>query len=58
MLGHSTDERKSVIVSEFYIYAENLMAFPRQNMLETLRFSAADTRKLCESALDGLIELT
>lgn len=55
MLGYTDDE--SVIGAEFYIMQKFDGIIPRQNMPKGFVISAEDTRKLCESALDGLIEL-
>jgi aminoglycoside phosphotransferase (APT) family kinase protein len=55
MLGYTDDE--SVIGAEFYIMQKLDGIIPRQNMPRDLTISAADAHKLCESALDGLIEL-
>jgi aminoglycoside phosphotransferase (APT) family kinase protein len=55
MLGYTDDE--SVIGAEFYIMQKFDGVIPRKNMPRGFEISPEETRKLCESALDGLIDL-
>lgn len=55
MLAHCEDE--SIIGTEFYVMEKLNGIIPRKNMPKDLHLSTGDTRKLCENALDSLIEL-
>ncbi|CAB0150231.1 hypothetical protein PSI9734_00788 [Pseudidiomarina piscicola] len=55
MLHYTDDE--TVIGAEFYIMERVAGIIPRKNMPRDLSLSEPQTRKLCENALDCLIEL-
>lgn len=55
MLYYTNDE--SIIGAEFYIMERVAGIIPRKNMPRGLELNEAQTRKLCENALDCLIEL-
>lgn len=55
MLLHCADE--SVIGAEFYVMERIAGIIPRKNMPRSLALSEAQTRTLCQHALDCLIEL-
>ncbi|MFC0445091.1 phosphotransferase family protein [Pseudidiomarina halophila] len=55
MLHYTDDE--SIIGAEFYIMERVAGIIPRKNMPRELKLSEAQTRQLCQNALDCLIEL-
>ena len=55
MLAHCEDE--SVIGAEFYVMQKFNGIIPRKNLPRNFSLNVADTRQLCENALDSLIEL-